>query len=58
MSILVGILLYMLIVAFFCGLTGLNRLDGPEVRARRTREQEESEPQLSATPVPAPEANG
>jgi hypothetical protein len=44
MSILIGILLYILCVAFFCGLTGLNRLDGPELRTPRPRELEGSEP--------------
>jgi hypothetical protein len=42
MSILLGILLYILSVSFFCGLTGLNHLDGPELRARRLRELDDS----------------
>ena len=57
MSILIGILLYILCVAFFCGLTGLNRLDGPELRARRLRELGGSESIVPvASPVPASEA--
>jgi hypothetical protein len=58
MSILLGILLYVLCVAFFCTLTGINRLDGPELRARRVRELSAPKPTVSANPVPAPEANG
>jgi hypothetical protein len=56
MSILIGILLYILCVAFFCGLTGLNRLDGPELRVRRLRELDGSGSVVPATsPVPASE---
>ena len=55
MSILIGILLYILCVAFFCGLTGLNRLDGPELRARRLHELDGSE---SVVPAPEIEAAG
>jgi hypothetical protein len=35
MSILLGILLYVLIVAFLCTLTGMNRLDDSEPQPRR-----------------------
>ncbi len=58
MTILLGILLYVLCVAFFCALTGMNRLDGPEPRARRVREPAPSEPRVPANPVPAREAHG
>ena len=59
MSILLGILLYILCVVFFCGLTGFNRLDGPELRAQRIRELDDSESRVrSASPVPASEAHG
>jgi len=58
MSILLGILLYVLSVAFFCALTGMNRLDGPELRARRVPELVPSESRVPANSVPAPEANG
>jgi hypothetical protein len=58
MSILLGILLYVLCVALFCTLTGINRLDGPELRARRAREIVDPKPRVSTNPVPAPEANG
>ncbi len=55
MSILLGILLYVLCVAFFCALTGMNRLDGAE---RRVRELVHSEARVPANPLPAPEAHG
>jgi hypothetical protein len=58
MSILLGILFYVLCVAFFCTLTGINRLDGPELRARRLRELVAQKPRVPTNPVPAPEANG
>ena len=59
MSILLGILLYILCVAFFCGLTGLNHLDGPELRARRLRELDDSESRVpAASSVPASEMHG
>jgi hypothetical protein len=58
MSVLLGILLYVLCVAFFCALTGINRLDGPELRVRRVREPMDSEPAVPANPVPAREAHG
>jgi hypothetical protein len=56
MSVLLGILLYILCVAFFCGLTGLNRLDGPEFRGRRLRELDDSESVVPA--ASASEAHG
>lgn len=58
MSILLGILLYVLCVAFFCALTGMNHLDGAETRARRVRELVHSEARVPANPLPAPEAHG
>ena len=58
MSILLGFMVYVLCVAFFCALTGMNRLDGPEPRARRVRESMPSERRVPASPVPAPEAQG
>jgi hypothetical protein len=58
MSILLGVLLYVLCIAFFCTLTGINRLDGPELRARRVRELADSERGVPANPVPAREVHG
>ena len=58
MSILLGILLYILSVAFFCGLTGFNRLDGPELRAHRLREHDSESRVPAASGVPASEAHG
>jgi hypothetical protein len=59
MSILLGILLYILCVAFFCGLTGFNRLDGPELRTQRLRELAGSDaPVPASSHVPASEAHG
>jgi hypothetical protein len=58
MSILLGILLYVLSVAFFCTLTGMNRLDGPEPRARRVRDLVHPEQTVPANSVAAPEAQG
>jgi len=58
MSILLGIVLYVLCVAFFCALTGVNRLDDAEPRARRARELAKSKATVPATRVPAPEAHG
>jgi hypothetical protein len=58
MSILLGILLYMLCVAFFCGLTGFNRLDGPELRAQRLSELDSESRVPASSPVPASEAHG
>jgi len=58
MSILFGILLYVLCVAWFCALTGFNRLDDPEPRARRAPELANSKATVPATRVPAPESHG
>jgi len=58
MSILVGILLYVLCVAFLCTLTGINRLDEPEPSARRARETALPKTATPAGPVSAREAHG
>ena len=53
MSILIGILLYVLLIAWLCALTGINRLDGARPHAT---------PVSKATKYPArvaaPEAQG
>ena len=51
MSILLGILLYVLCIAWLCGLTGINRLDDSEPPARRAREN--ALLQAAAAPEPA-----
>ena len=55
MSILLGILLYVLVVAFLCTLTGMNRLDEAEPRARRMREIAPANSAGSPARVPARE---
>jgi hypothetical protein len=52
MSILIGVLLYLLCIAFLCALTGANRLD----EERSPRPQPRPQPQeeaASATAVPS-----
>jgi hypothetical protein len=56
MSILLGLLLYALAIAFLCGLTGTNRLDGPEPATRALPEEPASEPAAGA--VAARSAHG
>lgn len=58
MSILLGILLYVLCVAFFCALTGINRLDDAEPRARRAPGLAHATATVPASRVPASEAHG
>ena len=58
MSILFGILLYVLCVAFLCTLTGINRLDESEPKPRLTRENALSSEAAPAGQVPAREAHG
>jgi len=53
MSILLGILLYVLCIAWFCGLTGFNRLDDSEPQARRARENALLRATAPADRVPA-----
>jgi len=58
MSILFGVLLYVLCIAGFCALTGVNRLDDSEPNPRRVREHPLSEVAAPPAPVPAREAHG
>ena len=58
MIILFGILLYVLCVAWFCGLTGVNRLDDSDPRALRAQEDALSNPSAPCRRVPAREAHG
>jgi hypothetical protein len=58
MSILLGILLYVVFVAFLCTLTGINRLDEPGPSARRVREQAPANAAVAPGGVPAREAHG
>jgi hypothetical protein len=58
MSILFGVLLYALAIAFLCALTGANRLDGPEPTARTLREKLPSEAATRAGTIPARSVHG
>lgn len=53
MSILLGILLYVLLIAWLCALTGINRLDGDRPHAKSAAKATEY-----AGRVAAPEARG
>jgi len=59
MSILLGILLYVLIVAWLCALTGMNRLDDSEPQPRRASERKLAKaPGPAARAAPASQAHG
>jgi hypothetical protein len=59
MSILFGILLYFVIVAWFCALTGINRLDDSEPQPRRASERKLAKAAGAASqPAPASRAHG
>jgi hypothetical protein len=58
MSILLGILLYVLGVLFFCALTRANGADEPDTVAKARRAEESFEPQPARGAVRAPEAHG
>ena len=53
MSILFGILLYVVCVAFLCTLTGINRLDESEPSERRIREDALADAAARSGRVPA-----
>ncbi|HEY8155277.1 MAG TPA: hypothetical protein VII72_14210 [Myxococcota bacterium] len=58
MSILFGILLYVLCIAFLCTLTGINRLDESEPRPHLARDHALSKPTSAPGRVPVREAHG
>jgi hypothetical protein len=58
MSILFGILLYALCIAWLCALTGANRLDEPERPPRLDSQPEPSEAASSARSITPRQAHG
>jgi hypothetical protein len=58
MSILFGILIYVACVAFFCTLTGINRLDESESKAHWARENALMNAPASDARVSTREAHG
>ena len=58
MSILLGILLYVLCVLFFCALTRANGADEPDSVAKPRHAEERFEPKPAHGAVRAPEAHG
>jgi hypothetical protein len=58
MSILIGLLLYALCIAWLCALTGANRLDGPQHAPKRQLEEEPSEVATAASAASASQAHG
>lgn len=58
MSILIGILLYVLSITFLCTLTGINRLDDSEPRSHRALGSASLQPTAPPGSVPASEAHG
>lgn len=58
MTILFGILIYVACVAFFCTLTGINRLDESEPTTHRARENALVKATAPAGRVSAREAHG
>jgi hypothetical protein len=57
MSILIGVLLYALCIAWLCALTGANRLDETERSPMLRRSEEEPEVVPAASAVSASEAH-
>jgi len=58
MTILFGVLLYILCVAFLCALTGINRRDESEPSERLAREGVLTEAAARTGRVPARQAHG
>ena len=62
MTILFGVLLYVLCIAFLCALTGMNRLGEDEPKPRHLRESAIAKPMAPPARVqprvPAREAHG
>jgi hypothetical protein len=58
MTVVIGLLLYALCIAWLCALTGANRLDGPEPASRPRASAAPAEPAPAAGAVSASEAHG